>query len=142
MTKTNVNAAAFLAGISAKSPHDIVTKPRLSSPCGKLSEPSSGASACVATKACGVIQMALPMITIRNATLTRVCAPTVHLRNLPAIRKSAIQQAGRMKANLSGIGNLVQSNMNTTGMLAMRTSVVVLIRIRSSPSIRFILSQM
>ena len=142
MTKTKVNAAAFLAGISAKSPQEIATKPRLSSPCGRLSEPSSGASACVATKAWGVIQMALPMITIRNATLTRVCAPTVHLRNRPAITNSATQQAGKMKANLSGIGNFVQISMNTRGMLAMRTRVVVFIRICSSPSIRFMLSQM
>ena len=47
-----------------------------------------------------------------------------------------------MRANLSGIGNLVQISMKTTGMLAMRTSVVVLIRICSKPSIRFMLSQM
>src|SRR5436309_15283492 len=111
VTKTNVKAAAFLAGISAKSPHDIVTKPRLNSPCGKLSEPSSGAKAWVATKAWGVIQIALPMITIKNATLTRVCATTVHMRNRPEIRKGAIQQASSNSEKLYESVNLVNDSL-------------------------------
>ena len=128
--------------MSASMPQSTVMKPKLSSPCGRLSEPSSGAKACVATNACGVIQIALPMITIMNATLTRVWAGTVHLTNFPANRNAATHKTGRINALGSGIGYLVQISMNTRGMLAMRTSVVVFIRTCSNPSTRFRLSQM
>src|SRR5205807_2218367 len=104
----SVNAAAFFAGMRAKSPHEIVTKPRLTSPWGKLSEPSSGARACVATKACGVIQIALPTMTIRNATLTIVREDTVHGMSLPISSQPAMYPTGIISAILSGIGHAVQ----------------------------------
>ena len=47
-----------------------------------------------------------------------------------------------MKDIGSGIGNLVHTSMKTTGMVTIRNRMAADMRIRSTPSIRFMLSQM
>src|SRR5215208_5449806 len=65
VTKTSVKAAEFFAGIKASQ-----LQSDGSSRC-------SVDSACVATKPCGVIQMAFPITTIKNPTLITVRDDTV-----------------------------------------------------------------
>src|ERR1041385_2185393 len=134
VTNTSVNAAAFFAGIRARNPQ---------------SDGSSRCSvdrACVATNPCGVIQMALPTTIIRNPTLMQVREETLMRPSggmiLPRITGDSTNGSRMTNDMGSGAVKIVQAMVMTNGRAIMTMIVSRDILTRSTPSIRFMLSQM
>src|SRR5215467_191355 len=130
VTKTSVNAAEFLAGISAR----------------KFQSDGSSRSATnlapVGTNPCGVNQMASPTTTIRKPTLIIVRADTVSGMNRPSTTGNNASGRRIASESGSGTGKIVQAKVITKGSATITIGAKIVILTRSTPSMRFILSQM
>src|SRR5215467_9187951 len=130
VTKTSVNAAEFFAGISAK----------------KFQSDGSSRSATnlapVGTNPCGVNQIASPTTTIRKPTLMTVREDTVSGMNRPSTIGNNASGRRNASESGSGTGKMVQTYVITKGRATITTGARIVILTRSTPSMRFMLSQM
>src|SRR5215467_2482458 len=106
------------------------------------SSSSATSFAPVGTNPCGVNQIASPMTTIKKPILMTVRDETVRGMKRPSTTGNKASGTRIASERGSGTGNMVHAHVITKGNATMTTGAKIVILTRSTPSIRFMLSQM